>query len=78
MVGRTHVAIADDTPSLSAREQVACSDETFYKLLLQTKRVGRELGLPRQGMGDSPLQLTKQTVPLSTLGRSHLKDRGEQ
>lgn len=49
MVGRTHVTIADDTPSLSAREEVARSDETFDELLLQTKRVSRELGLPRQG-----------------------------
>jgi hypothetical protein len=33
---RTHVAIADDAPSLSIRELVACSGETFDKLFLQT------------------------------------------
>ena len=48
-VGRTHVAIADDTPLLRAREQVARSCETFNKLLLHTKRVSRGLELPRQG-----------------------------
>jgi hypothetical protein len=44
VVRRTHVTIADDTPSLSTREQVARSDETFDELLLQTKHVSRELG----------------------------------
>jgi hypothetical protein len=46
---RTHIAIADDTPSLSTRKLVTSSGETFDKLLLHTKRVGRELELPRQG-----------------------------
>jgi len=50
-MGRTHIAIADDTPFLRAREQVARSCETFDKLLLWTKRVSRELELPRQGAG---------------------------
>ena len=50
--GHTHVAIADDTPFLRAREEVARSGETFDELLLQTKRVSQELGLPRQGTGD--------------------------
>lgn len=45
---RTHIAIADDVPSLSVREVVACSGKTFDKLLLQTKHVSRELELPRQ------------------------------
>jgi hypothetical protein len=34
--GHTHIAIADNTPSLAAREQVARFDETFDELLLQT------------------------------------------
>jgi hypothetical protein len=48
--GRTHVSIADDTPSLRTREQMACSDETFDEFLLQAKRISRELELPRQGI----------------------------
>ena len=73
-VGRTHVAITDDTPLLRAREQVARFCETFDKLLLRTKRVSRELELPRQGGSrDGPLRLTRQIAPLSTLDRSLLK-----
>jgi hypothetical protein len=49
VAGRTHVTIADDTPSLSAREEVTRSDETFDKLLLQTERVSRELGTATSG-----------------------------
>ena len=44
----THIAIANDVPSLSVREVVTCSGKTFDKLFLQTKRVSRELELPRQ------------------------------
>jgi hypothetical protein len=47
---RTHIPIADDIPSLGICELMACSGETLDKLLLQTKRVSRELELPRQGM----------------------------
>jgi hypothetical protein len=74
---RTHIAIADDAPFLSTRKLVTSSGETFDKLLLHTKRVSRELELPRQGMWDVLLRLTKQTVPLSTLDHSLLKDYGE-
>ena len=48
---RTHIAIANDVPSLGVREVVTCSGETFDKLFLQTKRVSRELELPRQDIG---------------------------
>jgi hypothetical protein len=75
---RTHIAIADDTSSLSTRELVASSSETFDKLLLRTKRVSRELELPRQGMWDVLLRLTKQTVPPSTLDHSLLKGCSEE
>ena len=36
MSERTHITIADDTPSLSTRKLVASSGETFDKLLLHT------------------------------------------
>jgi hypothetical protein len=75
---RTHIAITNDAPFLSTRKLVASSSETFDKLLLHTKRVSRELELPRQGMWDVLLRLTKQTVPLSTLDHSLLKDYGEE
>ncbi len=78
MKERTHIAIADDTPFLSTRELVASSGETLDKLLLQTKCVSRELELPRRGMWDVLLRLTKQTAPLSTLDHSLLKDCGEE
>lgn len=70
---RTHIAIANDVPSLSVCEVVTCSGKTFDKLFLQTKRVSRELELPRQDR-DVLLRLTKQTAPLSTLDHSHLKE----
>ena len=69
----THIAIANDVPSLSVREVVTCSGKTFDKLFLQTKRVSRELELPRQDI-DVLLRLTKQTAPLSTLDHSLLKE----
>lgn len=75
---RTHIAIAYDAPFLSSRKLVASSGETFDELLLHTERVSRELELPRQGMWDVLLQLTKQTVPLSTSDHSLLKDCGEE
>lgn len=75
---RTHITIADDIPSLGTRKLVASSCETFDKLLLHTKRVSQELKLPRQGTWDVRLRLTKQTVPLSTLDHSLLKDCSEE
>jgi hypothetical protein len=51
MIKRTHIAIADDVPSLSARELVACSGETFNKLFLQTKTRQSRVRIATSGWG---------------------------
>ena len=77
-LGRTHVAIADDTPLLRAREQVARFCETFDKLLLRTKRVSRELELPRQGGQGRTVAIDKANCASFDIGPLSPKDRGEQ
>jgi hypothetical protein len=77
-IGRTHVAIGDNIPPLSARELVTRSGETLDELFLQTKRVSRVSEYCHVRWRDLPLQLTGQTAPLWTLDHSLLWVCGER